>query len=275
MVMLKRFSSRSFFIVVVSFFSLSGPTKAKTADEANNVEIYRRAGPGVVNISSVVVRHDFFYRPIPQEGIGSGVIIDKKGHIVTNNHVIKDARSLEVTLADGSKWRASLVGTDPDNDLAVIKIDIPDRELTVIPMGSSKDLEVGQKVLAIGNPFGLGQTLTTGIISSLGRSIRTATGSVIRDLVQTDAAINPGNSGGPLLNSQGEMIGINTVILSPTGANVGVGFGIPVDIVKRVVRRLISGRFLDFRIRTLVFFAVVLLIIYLSWRKVVGIKKGS
>lgn len=257
---------RSLFFVILLLFSLTGAAKAKTTDEANNIEIYLKAAPGVVNISSVVVKYDFFYNPIPQEGVGSGVIIDERGYIVTNNHIIEDARSLEVTLADGSKWRARLVGADPDNDLAVIKIDLPDRKLTVLSVGSSKDLKVGQKVLAIGNPFGLGQTLTTGVISSLGRSIRTGTGSIIRGVIQTDAAINPGNSGGPLLNSRGEMIGINTAIVSPTGANVGIGFGIPVDTVTSIVPRLIPGKFSFYGIRPPVFLVLIFLLFYLSWR---------
>lgn len=239
-------------------------------DEMNNIEVYRKASPGVVNITSVVVEYDFFYRPIPKEGTGSGAVIDELGHIVTNNHVIQDSRSLEVTLSDGSKQPAVLVGTDPGYDLAVIKIDVPEGKLKAIPMGSSKDLKVGQKVLAIGNPFGFGQTLTTGVISSLQRSIQTETGSIIRDVIQTDAAINPGNSGGPLLNSKGEIIGINTMILSPTGANVGVGFGIPVDTVKQVVPRLISGRFSFYGILPLSFFALVLIIFYIFLWKVVS-----
>ena len=149
---------------------------AKTEDEENNISIYRQVGPGVVNITSVVVQRDFFFNPIPREGAGSGSIIDTKGHILTNHHVIRDSTKLEVTLSDGSKWPARLVGIDPDNDLAVIKVDAPKEKLTVIPMGNSSELQIGQKVLAIGNPFGLGQTLTTGIISSLGRSIRSGAG---------------------------------------------------------------------------------------------------
>jgi S1-C subfamily serine protease len=147
---------------------------------------------------------------------------------------------LEVTLSDGGKWPARLVGIDPDNDLAVIKIDAPKEKLTVIPMGDSSELQIGQKVLAIGNPFGLGQTLTTGIISSLGRSIRSEAGTLIEDVIQTDAAINPGNSGGPLLDSKGKIIGINSAIISPTGASVGIGFAIPVNTAKRILPELIS-----------------------------------
>jgi len=213
---------------------------AATQDEENNIAVYRRAAPGVVNITSVVLQRDFFFNAIPREGAGSGSIIDTRGHILTNHHVIEDATRLEVTLNDGSKWPARLVGADPDNDLAVIKIEAPKERLTVIPMGDSSTLQVGQKVLAIGNPFGLGQTLTTGIISSLGRSIQAETGVLIENVIQTDAAINPGNSGGPLLDSAGKIVGINSAIISPTGASVGIGFAIPANTAKRVLPELIE-----------------------------------
>jgi S1-C subfamily serine protease len=227
---------------VAIFFALAGYSNsiAKTEDEENNISIYQQVGPGVVNITSVVVERDFFFNPIPREGAGSGSIIDSAGHILTNHHVIRDSTKLEVTLSDGGKWPARLVGIDPDNDLAVIKIDAPKEKLTVIPMGDSSELQIGQKVLAIGNPFGLGQTLTTGIISSLGRSIRSEAGTLIEDVIQTDAAINPGNSGGPLLDSKGKIIGINSAIISPTGASVGIGFAIPVNTAKRILPELIS-----------------------------------
>ncbi|UCD71744.1 MAG: trypsin-like peptidase domain-containing protein [Syntrophobacterales bacterium] len=232
------------FILVVSviFLMLVGFTIsiAKTEDEENNISIYREAGPGVVNITSVVVERDFFFNPIPRGGAGSGSIIDESGHILTNYHVIRDSTKLEVTLSDGSKWSARFVGADPNNDLSVIKIDAPKEKLTVIPMGDSSELQIGQKVLAIGNPFGLGQTLTTGIISSLDRSIRSETGTLIEDVIQTDAAINPGNSGGPLLDSKGRIIGINSAIISPTGASVGIGFAVPVNTAKRILPELIS-----------------------------------
>jgi len=226
----------------VIFFVLVGYDNsiAKTEDEENNISVYRQVGPGVVNITSVVVERDFFFNPIPREGAGSGSIIDTDGHILTNHHVIRDSTKLEVTLSDGSKWPARFVGADPDNDLAVIKVDAPKEKLTVIPMGDSSELQIGQKVLAIGNPFGLGQTLTTGIISSLGRSIRSGMGILIEDVIQTDAAINPGNSGGPLLDSRGKIIGINSAIISPTGASVGIGFAIPVNTAKRILPELIA-----------------------------------
>jgi putative serine protease PepD len=213
---------------------------ANTEDEQNNIDVYEATAPGVVNITTISVGRDFFFNVVPRQGAGSGAIVDKEGYILTNHHVIKDARRLEVTLADGSKLRGKLVGTDPDSDLAVIKIDPSRHRLTVIPMGDSDSLLVGQKVLAIGNPFGLGQTLTTGVISSLGRTLRTQSGTVIEDVIQTDASINPGNSGGPLLDSNGKLIAINTAIFSPTGASVGIGFAIPVDTAMRLVTELIA-----------------------------------
>jgi len=213
---------------------------AMTEEERNTISVYKKAAPGVVNITSTVLERDFFFGLVPREGAGSGAVIDSKGYILTNNHVIKDARRIEVTLADGSKWPGRLVGTDPDNDLAVIRIEAPAEKLKPIPLGSSSDLQVGQKVLAIGNPFGLGETLTTGIISSLGRSIRSESGFLMEDLIQTDAAINPGNSGGPLLDSEGRIIGINTAIFSPSGGSVGIGFAIPVDAARRILPDLLE-----------------------------------
>jgi putative serine protease PepD len=213
---------------------------AVTEEEENNIAVYGKAAPGVVNITTVAVERDFFLGLVPREGAGSGVIVDAKGHILTNNHVIKDARRIEVTLSDGSKWPGKLVGTDPDNDLAVIRIEAPAEKLRPVPLGSSHDLQVGQKALAIGNPFGLGETLTTGIISSLGRSIRSEGGALMEDLIQTDAAINPGNSGGPLLDSQGRIIGINTAIFSPSGGSVGIGFAVPADTARRIIPELLA-----------------------------------
>ena len=219
---------------------------ALTDDEKNNVAVYQKASSSVVNVISSVITRDFFLNPVPREGSGSGSVIDSKGYILTNNHVIKDAQKLEVTLADGSKWPAKLIGADPDNDLAVIKIDAPASKLKPLPWSDSQKLQVGQKVMAIGNPFGLGLTLTTGIISSLGRTIRSEVGTQIEEVIQTDASINPGNSGGPLLNSDGEMIGINTAILSPTGGSVGIGFAIPVNTAKRIVPPLISKGYVSY-----------------------------
>ena len=216
------------------------PAFATTADEENNITVYRERNKGVVHITSIVVNYDRFLRPVPSGGTGSGAVIDKKGHIITNNHVITNSQELEVTLYDGSKWKATLKGADPLSDLAVIVIDAPADRLYPIPMGDSSALAVGQKVLAIGNPFGLQGTLTTGIISSLGRSLQTEDGRTIENVIQTDAAINPGNSGGPLLNTAGEIIGINTAIFSPSGGNVGIGFAVPVSMVKKAAPELIA-----------------------------------
>jgi S1-C subfamily serine protease len=234
-----------FILVLFIGFGLESAS-ALTDDEKNNINIYQKASQSVVNVISTVITRDFFLNAIPREGSGSGSIIDARGHVLTNNHVIRDAKKLEVTLADGSKWPATLVGTDPDNDLAVIKIDAPADKLKPLPLGDSQKLQVGQKVLAIGNPFGLGLTLTTGIISSLGRNIRSEVGTMIEDLIQTDASINPGNSGGPLLNSEGEMIGINTAIVSPTGVSVGIGFAIPVNTAKRIIPQLVAKGYVTY-----------------------------
>lgn len=241
-----KFRSAIFLFIFLIWVIPQSSTLALTDDEKNNVAVYQKASPSVVNVISSVITRDFFLNPVPREGSGSGSVIDSKGYILTNNHVIKDARKMEVTLADGSKWVANLVGSDPDNDLAVIKIDAPASRLKPLPWSDSQNLQVGQKVMAIGNPFGLGLTLTTGIISSLGRTIRSEVGTQIEDVIQTDASINPGNSGGPLLNSDGEMIGINTAIISPTGGSVGIGFAIPVNTAKRIVPQLISKGYVSY-----------------------------
>lgn len=221
--------------------SPAGPAAAPlTDDERNNIEVYQKYSQGVVNITSTSVACcDFFLRPVPQSGMGSGAIIDAQGHIVTNFHVVQDAELLEVTLPNKTKHKARVVGTDPNNDLAVIQIDAR-TGLTPIPLGTSKGLQVGQKVLAIGNPFGLDRTMTTGIISALGRSIQAPNGRIIDDIIQTDASINHGNSGGPLLNNQGQIIGINTAIFSPNDTgNYGIGFAIPADTVRRIADELV------------------------------------
>ncbi len=212
------------------------------SDEKTTIEIFRNAAPSVVYITSIAVRRNLFslnVYEIPQ-GTGSGFIWDKQGRIVTNFHVISDASRLEVTLADRSSWKAVLVGAAPDRDLAVLQISAPAGKLQPIAIGESANLLVGQKVFAIGNPFGLDQTLTTGIVSALGREITAVTGRTIHDVIQTDAAINPGNSGGPLLDSAGRLIGVNTAIYSPSGASSGIGFAVPVGEVNRVVPQIIS-----------------------------------
>ncbi len=214
---------------------------APSQDESETIEIYQRVSPGVVNITSTTLSFDFFFNAIPAQGSGSGSIIDAQGHILTNYHVIEDAQLLEVTLlAHKRKFKAKVVGVDRSNDLAVIKIDPSNVPLTVVGLGSSSDLKVGQKALAIGNPFGLQGTLTVGVISSLRRSIRARNRRLIDDVIQTDAAINPGNSGGPLLNARGELIGINTQIFSTSGGSIGIGFAVPVDTARRIIPDLIS-----------------------------------
>jgi S1-C subfamily serine protease len=218
------------------------PRGALTQEERSVTELFKEASPSVVYITSIGLRRDFFsFRAmeIPQ-GTGSGFIWDDQGHIVTNFHVISDARRAEVTLADQSSWPAELVGYAAEKDLAVLRIDAPSEKLKAIRLGTSHDLEVGRTVLAIGNPFGFDQTLTTGIISALGREISSVAGLPIRDVIQTDAAINPGNSGGPLLDSAGRLIGVNTAIVSPSGGYAGIGFAIPVDTVLWVVSDLIN-----------------------------------
>ncbi len=213
--------------------------RAVSEDERVNIDIYEKYSRGVVNITSTVIEYNWFFDAIPRQGTGSGVIIDDQGRIVTNFHVIEDAKQLEVTLFDETVVPAKVVGLDPINDLAVLKIDCPGTGCSPVPLGRSDGLKVGQKVLAIGNPFGLQRTLTTGIISSLGRTLRTEYGFV-DDVIQTDAAINPGNSGGPLLNTSGEVIGINTAIFSRSGDSAGIGFAIPVNTLSRILPDLIE-----------------------------------
>jgi len=210
-------------------------------DELENILIYEEYNDAVVNITTVVMVYNFFLEPIPQEGgSGSGAIIDKSGIVLTNNHVVKGAEQVYITLADGTQHIGKVIGTDRENDLSLVQFDPEDRDLKVIPFGTSEGLKVGQKVLAIGNPYGLERTLTTGIVSGLGRPLKTESGHIIRNMIQTDASINPGNSGGPLLDSKGNMIGINTMIYSPTGGSVGIGFAVPIDTARRVVPDLME-----------------------------------
>jgi S1-C subfamily serine protease len=212
-----------------------------TDDEAINIRLYETRNEGVVNITTEVLAYNWFLEPVPREGgTGSGSIIDTRGYVLTNNHVVSKAYKVFVTLADQSQVEGTVVGVDTENDLAVVKIEPGQRKLVTIPLGTSQGLRVGQKVLAIGNPFAFDRTLTSGIVSGLGRPIRTGSGLVMRDMIQTDASINPGNSGGPLLDSAGEMIGINTMIYSPSGGSVGIGFAVPVDTARRVVPELIK-----------------------------------
>ena len=213
-----------------------------TADELDNMRVYEQRNMGVVNITTETVSYNWFLEPIPRDGgSGSGSIIDSRGYVLTNNHVINDATKVFVTLFDGTQVEGQVVGIDGENDLAIVRFTPPNgRTLVTVPMGRSSDLKIGQKALAIGNPFGLDRTLTTGIVSGLGRPLQTQNNLVIRDMIQTDAAINPGNSGGPLLDSRGDMIGINTMIYSPSGGSIGIGFAVPVDTARRVVPDLIK-----------------------------------
>jgi len=211
------------------------------ADEQATIALFKQASPSVVYITTLARRLVGYFdvTEVPQ-GTGSGFLWDGSGHVVTNFHVIQGASAARVTLHDGSEWTATLVGASPDHDLAVLRIAAPRQRLAPILVGRSGDLQVGQRVFAIGNPFGLDFTLTTGIVSALGRSIPSLTGRKIEDVIQTDAAINPGNSGGPLLDSAGRLVGVNTQIASPSGASAGIGFAVPVDTVNRVVPQLIA-----------------------------------
>ena len=226
-----------------SIISVAGSTSSGyTQEEAQNINVYALCNEAVVNINTQVTAYDWFLQPYVQDGgSGSGSIIDKRGYILTNVHVIADATKIYVSLVDGTQYEAEVVGTDLDSDLAVIKFTPPaGMELKTIAFGDSSALKVGQRVIAIGNPFGLERTMTTGIVSGLGRPIQNSNNRIIRDMVQTDAAINPGNSGGPLLDTNGKMIGINTMIQSSSGSSAGVGFAVPSTTAVRVVADLIK-----------------------------------
>src|SRR5579859_3921756 len=215
-------------------------SESHDAEELNNINVYHKNIASVVNVTSRAVAFDFFYGLVPEEGQGSGFVIDKEGHILTNYHVIADARQVEVTLHNRKKYKATIVGTDKSHDLAIVQIKAP--ELQPMVLGDSANLQVGQKVYAIGNPFGLAGTLTRGIVSSI-RSVQEPDGMRIDDAIQTDASINPGNSGGPLLNMRGEVIGINTMIASNVGQSAGIGFAIPINTAKAVINDVLtSGR---------------------------------
>lgn len=212
-----------------------------TDDEERVIAIYEARNGAVVNVNTQTVSYNWFLEPIPQDGTsGSGSIIDDRGYVLTNWHVIEGAFRVFVTLADGEQREGEVVGRDPENDLAIVRFDPRGLELETIPFGDSESLRIGQTVLAIGNPFGLDRTLTTGVVSGLGRPLRARNDLVIHDMIQTDASINPGNSGGPLLDAAGAMIGVNTMIVSPTGGSVGIGFAVPVNTARRVVPDLIE-----------------------------------
>lgn len=229
-------------LATLSPYPGAAPPPFATDDEQNTIEVFEFASPSVVYVNSYQLvrdRRSFDLLSIPR-GAGTGFVWDKQGHIVTNFHVVEGARQLSITLPDQTQWPAKVVGLAPDRDLAVLHIEAPEEKLRALPLGDSDSLSVGRKVLAIGNPFGLDATLTTGVVSALGREIEAPNQRKIRNVIQTDAAINPGNSGGPLLNSRGELIGVNTMIYSPSGASAGIGFAIPVNIVKQIVPELIE-----------------------------------
>ncbi len=228
--------------------SAAGPTppdeetlKQLEPDERNTVEIYARVNRGVVNITTEAASYGFFGEEMSKEGSGSGFVIDDQGRVLTNFHVIQGADSVRVTLFDGSAHPAEVVGVDANNDVAVLRVDAPSEKLFPMSLGDSSNLLVGQKILAIGNPFGLERTLSTGVISSLDRSLRAKNGRMIKGIIQTDAAINPGNSGGPLLNSRGRVIGMNTAIISSVGQSAGVSFAVPINSISRILKSLIEN----------------------------------
>jgi S1-C subfamily serine protease len=232
----------SFFKPKVGMRPVTQPMGDLGADERANIEVFERVSPSVTYITNKRLQRDYFsfnVMEVPQ-GTGSGFLWDNKGHVVTNFHVVYEADEIEVRLMDGKSYDADIVGADPDHDLVVLQINATNLNFPPVMIGNSNDLRVGQKVLAIGNPFGLDSTLTTGVISALGRTIQSMTKRYIHDVIQTDAAINPGNSGGPLLDSFGRLIGVNTAIISPSGTYSGVGFAVPVDTVNRIVTKLIN-----------------------------------
>jgi putative serine protease PepD len=240
--MIPDYSRRESPLPALAAASSTGQPTLST-DEETNVRVYSQVSPGVVNVMTTALEYDWFFSPVAKEGpTGSGCVLDNEGDILTNYHVIESANSLEVSLPDRTKYHAKVVGYDRQNDLAVIRlVGAPKNRLHPISLGDSTALKVGQKVLAIGNPLGLQNTLTTGIVSSLGRRIKTESGDLVDNVIQTDAAINPGNSGGPLLNTAGEMIGINTSIFTIGGGNIGIGFAIPANTIRRVVNELIKN----------------------------------
>lgn len=213
---------------------------ALTEDEAINVRIYRQASPAVANILTKATEYDFFLDPVPVEGAGSGFVIDGRGYILTNYHVVAGAQSIEVILGDKTRAPAKFMGADQRNDVALIKIDPKGKQLTALPLGDSSNLQVGQKVLAIGDPFGFQSTLTTGVVSALGRTVQTSDTTFIDDAIQTDASINRGNSGGPLIDTHGDVIGINTAIYTPSGTTAGIGFAIPISTAKLIANDLMT-----------------------------------
>jgi putative serine protease PepD len=211
-----------------------------TDEESINVSVYKQASPAVANILTKATEYDFFMDPVPVEGAGSGFVIDPRGYILTNFHVVQEAQSIEVVLGDQSRYAAKFIGADQRNDVALLKVDPKGKHLASLPLGDSSTLQVGQKVLAIGNPFGFQSTLTTGVVSALGRTVQTSQTTFIDEAIQTDAAINRGNSGGPLINSHGDVIGINSAIYTPSGTTAGIGFAIPINTAKAIAHDLMT-----------------------------------
>lgn len=211
-----------------------------TDDESINVRVYRETSAAVANILTKATEYDFFMDPVPVEGAGSGFVIDPRGYVLTNFHVVQDAQSMEVVLGDRSRYPAKFIGADQRNDVALIKIEPKAKKLVALQLGDSSKLQVGQKVLAIGNPFGFQSTLTTGVVSALGRTVQTSQSTFIDEAIQTDAAINRGNSGGPLIDSHGDVIGINSAIYTPSGTTAGIGFAIPINTAKRIAHDLMT-----------------------------------
>src|SRR5258705_9518467 len=224
----------------VSVANVAARDAALTDEEAINVRVYRQVSPAVANILTKATEYDFFMDPVPVEGAGSGFVIDDKGYILTNFHVVQEAQSIEVVLGDQSRYPAKFIGADQRNDVALVKIEPKGKHLVALPLGDSAGLQVGQKVLAIGNPFGFQSTLTTGVVSAIGRTVQTSQTTFIDEAIQTDAAINRGNSGGPLINSHGQVIGINSAIYTPSGTTAGIGFAIPINTAKRIAHDLIT-----------------------------------
>ncbi len=229
-------------LLFILLFAVSALTHALTEDEKNNIQVFKESSQSVVFVTNnTLVRDPYSFNVSKRpQGTGTGFVWDKQGHIVTNFHVIDGAREITITLSDQSSWNAAVVGLAPEKDIAVLKVEAPSKLLKPLPIGDSEALQVGRKVLAIGNPFGLDTTLTVGVVSALGREIQAPNQRTIQNVIQTDAAINPGNSGGPLLNSDGELIGVNAAIYSPNGASIGIGFAIPVNSVKKIVPELIQ-----------------------------------
>jgi S1-C subfamily serine protease len=229
-------------MVLVPASSLAPLPEDLTAEERRDIEVFRRAAPSVVYITTIAIRRRPFSLDLLQipQGTGSGFVWDRDGHVVTNFHVIQQGDAFAVGLGDQSEWEATVAGTAPDRDLAVLRIKAPAEKLAPLARGRSRDLVVGQRVLAVGNPFGLDHSLTVGVVSAVGRELRAPSGRRIRDVIQTDAAINPGNSGGPLLDSSGRVVGVNSAIYSPSGAFAGIGFAVPIDAVSRLVPQLIA-----------------------------------